>query len=92
VAIDDIDALETREWLDALDAIFEHDGPQRAEFLLERLAGRAGRSGAAAPIGATPYVNTIPPSREPPLPGDPEPEARIAALIRWNAMTGSSWR
>ena len=36
-AADDSDALETREWLDALTAVIQSEGPGRAHFLLERL-------------------------------------------------------
>jgi pyruvate dehydrogenase E1 component len=83
----DIDALETGEWLDSLEGVLEHDGPERASFLLERLIGRASRAGAHVPFrGATPYVNTIPAEREPPYPGDEALEHRISSLVRWNAM------
>ncbi len=34
----------------------------------------------------TPYVNTIPPEKEPPYPGDGKIERSIKSLIRWNAM------
>src|SRR3712207_8849555 len=34
---------------------------------------------------STPYVNTIPPEREPWFPGDEYLERRIRAFIRWNA-------
>jgi pyruvate dehydrogenase complex dehydrogenase (E1) component len=30
----DIDAVETREWFDAIDAVVVHDGPNRAQDLL----------------------------------------------------------
>jgi pyruvate dehydrogenase E1 component len=87
MAISDIDAQETREWLDSLDSVLEHDGPERANFLLEQLAARASRAGAYVPFsGATPYVNTIAPEREPPYPGDEALEQRMRSLIRWNAM------
>ena len=36
----DIDPEETRDWLDAIEAVLEHDGPERAQFLIERLAER----------------------------------------------------
>ena len=87
MASTDIDALETREWLESLDSVLEHDGPDRANFLLDRLAGRASRAGAHLPLGGqTPYVNTIPVSEEPPYPGDEALEKRLGSLIRWNAM------
>jgi pyruvate dehydrogenase E1 component len=84
---DDLDPLETREWLDSLDAVLEFDGPQRAAFLLDELIGEAGRNGAAVPYSAnTPYLNTIPPHREPRYPGDQEIEHALRAMIRWNAV------
>ena len=87
MASTDIDALETREWLESLDGVLEHDGPDRANFLLDRLAGRASRAGAHLPLGGqTPYVNTIPVEQEPEYPGDIEVEHRLRSLIRWNAM------
>jgi pyruvate dehydrogenase E1 component len=87
VASTDIDALETREWLESLDSVLEHDGPDRANFLLDRLAGRASRAGAHLPLGGqTPYVNTIPVSEEPEYPGDEALENRLSSLVRWNAM------
>ena len=66
----DIDPQETREWLEALDAVVEHDGPDRAQHLLERVVGHAQLTGAApAPAGTTPYINTIPPQRRARVPG-----------------------
>jgi pyruvate dehydrogenase E1 component len=83
----DIDVAETREWLESLDGVLANDGPGRANFLLDRLAGRASRAGAHLPVGgATPYVNTIPVDQEPEYPGDEELENRLSSLIRWNAM------
>ncbi len=84
---DDIDMQETREWLDALDAVLEYEGPERAHYLLERLIEKARRSGAYLPFSAnTAYINTIPASKEERLPGDPGLERRIRSLIRWNAL------
>mgnify|MGYP000072349171 CR=1 FL=1 len=33
----DVDSQETREWMDALSAVIESEGPDRAHFLLEQL-------------------------------------------------------
>ena len=61
----DSDPQETREWLDALDAVIKHEGPVRAQYLLEQLVARARVSGAYIPYNAnTAYMNTIPPERE----------------------------
>jgi pyruvate dehydrogenase E1 component len=83
----DLDPLETREWLDALDSVVTFDGTDRATFLLDELLGDARRSGVPVPYSAnTPYLNTIPPDREPQHPGDLEIEYKIRSLIRWNAV------
>ena len=83
----DIDPQETREWLEALDAVVDHDGPGRAQDLLERVVGHAQLTGAApAPAGTTPYINTIPPQHEPEYPVDEELERRVRSLMRWNAI------
>ncbi len=83
----DIDKLETREWVDALAAVVERDGPERAHFLIEALIEKARRSGAYLPYSAnTAYVNTISPAQEEPRAGDPTLERRIKSIVRWNAM------
>lgn len=84
---EDLDRQETREWLDALAAVIEREGPERAHFLIEALIDKARRSGAYLPYNATTaYVNTIAPQNEAPRPGDPALERRLKSLIRWNAM------
>ncbi len=83
----DIDAVETTEWLEAVDAVVEHDGPDRARQILARAVQRAQLAGSG-PIASitTPYVNTIAPEREARLPDDPAVERRLRSIIRWNAM------
>src|SRR5512142_3065807 len=83
----DLDATETSEWLEAVDAVVEHDGPQRARQILTRVVERAQSAGTGpiAPLN-TPYVNTIPAELEPPSPGDPAIERRLRSIVRWNAI------
>ncbi len=86
-AANDPDFTETREWLDALEAVLQRQGPDRAHFLLQRLTDKARRSGAFLPYSAnTAYINTIPPSLEAKSPGDYALEERIRSYTRWNAM------
>ncbi|MGQ0546175.1 MAG: pyruvate dehydrogenase (acetyl-transferring), homodimeric type [Betaproteobacteria bacterium] len=86
-AANDPDSLETQEWLDALEAVLEREGPERAHFLLERLVDKARRSGAYIPFAAnTAYINTIPTHLEERSPGDAALEERIRSYCRWNAM------
>jgi len=83
----DIDPQETQEWLDALDAVLENEGTDRAHYLIERLIDKARRSGAYLPYQAnTAYLNTIPVTKQPRFPGDRAMERRIRSFIRWNAM------
>jgi len=83
----DLDPEETREWLEALQSVLEREGPDRANFLLERLVNEARRAGAYIPYNAnTAYLNTIPPEREERSPGDFALEHKIRSLVRWNAM------
>ncbi|NOL49064.1 pyruvate dehydrogenase (acetyl-transferring), homodimeric type [Pelistega europaea] len=83
----DVDAVETKEWLESLEAVLDREGPERAHYIIEQLTDLARRSGSNIPYSPnTAYVNTIPPGLEPPNPGNLELEARIRAYVRWNAM------
>jgi pyruvate dehydrogenase E1 component len=83
----DVDAVETSEWLEALDAVVTHDGPGRARDILTRVIERAQYAGTGTIASLnTPYVNTIAPDREPAFPGDPAVERRLRSIVRWNAI------
>jgi pyruvate dehydrogenase E1 component len=84
---EELNEIETREWLYSLDYVFEHGGPERVKELLHQLQIRAHKTGVDIPFTAnTPYINTIPREKQPPFPGNREIERRIKSLIRWNAM------
>src|SRR5690606_6178071 len=86
-ATNDSDAHETREWMDALSAVIESEGPERAHFLLEQLLEHARQNSIDKPFSAnTAYVNTIEPAQEARNPGNLEIEGRLRAYMRWNAM------
>ena len=83
----DIEALEQREWREALDYVIQQGDRGRVQRLLATLRHHARMNGVALPFTAvTAYVNTIQPDDETPLPGSQEIERRIKSLIRWNAM------
>jgi pyruvate dehydrogenase E1 component len=85
--LEDLDPVETQEWLESIDSVLKQNGPERAHFILERLIDYTRRSGAYLPFKPnTAYVNTIPTGREPEYPGNRALERRIEAYIRWNAM------
>ena len=65
----------------------ETKGPERVRYLLSVLDETAYRQGVDLPFShTTPYINTIPPDRQPAYPGNREIERRIKSFIRWNAM------
>ena len=84
---EDLNPIETQEWMEALDQVIEEGGPERARYLLERLAVSAAIKGVPAALGVTtPYLNTIPVDEEVAYPGDRELERKIKSLVRWNAV------
>src|SRR5438067_1557316 len=83
----DADPVETREWLDAFDALVATAGRERATFLLRKLLDHArARRVPLPPVLNTPYKNSIALAEQPQFPGNVELEARIAAMVRWNAL------
>lgn len=87
-AWDDVDPIETKEWLDAFASLVKHEGSERAQFIIEQLLQKATQKGVATGAVATrtSYVNTIPATAQPAYPGDLELESKIDAANRWNAI------
>jgi len=86
ISKDDIDPLETQEWLDSLKGVIESDGPSRAGYLIKKIIDEAYSEGLTLPdTRTTPYINTIPASADIRSPGDQNIERKIRAYIRWNA-------
>ena len=70
-----------------LESILKNEEPEQASLLVEELSDRLRQSGLKIPLAvSTPYINTIPPEKEPPYPGNREIERRIKSYVRWNAM------
>ncbi|MEP7731202.1 pyruvate dehydrogenase (acetyl-transferring), homodimeric type [Marinomonas primoryensis] len=85
--LEDIDPIETKEWVDALESVLREEGPDRAQYILNRLSNEASKAGTSMPSSiTTAYRNTIAPENEKPLPGDVFMERRIRSIIRWNAL------
>ena len=84
----ELDAVETREWLDSLDYVLQSGGPgQGRTRLLARPDVHATQNGVKMPFTAnTPYINTIPADEQALMPGNPDIERRIKSLVRWNAL------
>ena len=88
-AANDTDSGETREWMDALSAVIQAEGPERAHYLLEQLLEHARQSSIDMPFSATTgYVNSIEPSEEAHNPGNAEMEERLLRFVREHKPAG----
>ena len=80
--LNDIDAIETKEWLDALKSVVRHAGKDRAAELLKTLSESAVNQGIEQPSSIrTPYRNTIPVDKEVDYPGDLKMERKIRSIV-----------
>ncbi|HXM82583.1 MAG TPA: alpha-ketoglutarate dehydrogenase [Burkholderiales bacterium] len=83
----DADPVETREWLEAFDALVQVAGRERATFLLRKLLDHArARRVPLPPVLNTPYKNSVALAEQPQFPGNLELEQRISSIVRWNAL------
>ncbi|CAN8139044.1 pyruvate dehydrogenase E1 component [uncultured Thiomicrorhabdus sp.] len=83
----DQDPQETQEWIDALEAVVEFEGSDKAQHIIASLIEKARVHGIDIPYSAnTPYINTISVEEQENYPGDLTLEHKMRALLRWNAM------
>ena len=81
-----VDPAELQDWLDALDGLLDFAEPEDAAHVLSTVIDEARHAGLSVPVpDSTPYVNTIRPQDEAPIPGDQEVERRLRSAVRWNA-------
>ncbi len=87
MATQDIDPLETKEWLEAFKSVAKVEGDDRAKFLLNQLMDMAHNEGMDLPAGVnTAYLNSIGLDKEVETSINAEIEDKISAIVRWNAM------
>jgi pyruvate dehydrogenase E1 component len=73
--------------LDALEAVVQFEGTEKAHHLIATLIEKARFHGIDIPYSAnTPYINTIALEEQENYPGDLTLEQRIRSILRWNAM------
>ncbi|GMV99923.1 MAG: pyruvate dehydrogenase E1 component [Candidatus Hydrogenedentota bacterium] len=78
---------DLQDWIQSLNEIYDVEGPDRVQEILDHLDRRAAQLGVNPSFAInTPYINTIPKNRQPAYPGNREIERRIKSIIRWNAM------
>ncbi|HGJ5873363.1 MAG TPA: pyruvate dehydrogenase (acetyl-transferring), homodimeric type [Arsenophonus apicola] len=84
----DVDPIETRDWLQAIESVIREEGVDRAQYLIDQVLQQARKGGVniAAGSGNCDYINTISVEDEPDYPGNMNLERRIRSAIRWNAV------
>jgi pyruvate dehydrogenase E1 component len=83
----DLDPIETQEWLDSLASVTQHAGQERGIYILRALSQHAQSLGINHALGnSSAYRNSIPIEAQSPHPGDIRLEERLTALTRWNAL------
>lgn len=84
----DVDPIETRDWLQAIESVIREEGVERAQFLIDQVLSEARKGGVKVAAGSagSNYVNTIAVEDEPAYPGNLDLESRIRSTIRWNAI------
>ncbi len=84
----DVDPIETRDWLQAIESVIREEGVERAQYLIDQVLGEARKGGVSVAAGSAnrDYINTIPVEDEPAYPGNLDLERRIRSAIRWNAV------
>lgn len=84
----DVDPIETRDWLQAIESVIREEGVERAQYLIDQVLNQARKDGIQVAQGQSvhDYINSIAVDDEPEYPGDLDLEERIGAAIRWNAI------
>ncbi len=74
----DVDPIETRDWLQAIESVIREEGVERAQYLIDQLLAEARKGGVnvAAGTGISNYINTIPVEEQP----------SIRVIWNWNAV------
>ncbi|QIQ41249.1 MAG: pyruvate dehydrogenase (acetyl-transferring), homodimeric type [Buchnera aphidicola (Aphis urticata)] len=85
---DDVDPIETNDWVQSIESVIKKDGIKRARFLIEKVLqqSKIHKSDFFKCVFTSNYVNTINDEDEVEYPGDLILEKKIRSAIRWNAI------
>ncbi len=84
----DVDPIETRDWLQSIESVIREEGVERAQYLIDQVLNAARQGGVKVASGSTikDYINSIATEDEPEYPGNTSLERRIRSAVRWNAI------
>ncbi|MEG9523854.1 MAG: pyruvate dehydrogenase (acetyl-transferring), homodimeric type, partial [Pantoea piersonii] len=76
----DVDPIETRDWLQAIESVIREEGVERAQYLIDQVLSAARKGGVKVAAGGNAvsnYINSIAVEDEPEYPGNTSLERRI---------------
>ncbi|QJC37321.1 pyruvate dehydrogenase (acetyl-transferring), homodimeric type [Enterobacteriaceae endosymbiont of Donacia thalassina] len=82
----DVDPIETDDWIQSIDSVIKEDGIERAKFLLKKTIIHLNNNGINLNFYENNYMNSIPKEQEDIYPGNLILEEKIRSFIRWNAI------
>lgn len=85
---DDVDPIETSDWVEAIESVIREEGRERACFLIEQILKKSkiNKIEFFRFFFTSDYINTISSEDEVEYPGNLILEKRICSVIRWNAI------
>lgn len=85
---DDVDPIETNDWVQAIESVIREEGRERAYFLIEKILRKSkiNKIEFFRSFFTSDYINTISNEDECEYPGNIILEKRIRSAIRWNAI------
>ncbi|QJC35690.1 pyruvate dehydrogenase (acetyl-transferring), homodimeric type [Enterobacteriaceae endosymbiont of Donacia sparganii] len=86
ISYNDVDPIETSDWIKSIDSVIKEEGIERAKFLLKKTIKHLNKNGIIFDIHDNNYINSISREQEPIYPGDLILEKKIRSFIRWNAI------
>lgn len=54
----DVDPIETRDWLQAIESVIREEGVERAQYLIDQLLSEARKGGVKVAAGAGPVITS----------------------------------
>ncbi|WP_422667148.1 pyruvate dehydrogenase (acetyl-transferring), homodimeric type [Buchnera aphidicola] len=84
----DVDPIETSDWIQAIESVIYEEGIERAQFLIEQILkkSRIKKTHFFKSFFISDYINSICSEDEVKYPGDLEIEKKIRSYIQWNAI------
>lgn len=85
---DDVDPIETNDWVQSIESVIQKEGIRRARFLIEKILEQSqiNKLDFFKCFFTSNYINTINKQDEIEYPGDLILEKKIRSAIRWNAI------